>query len=78
MHTALKQVLLDKACAGDLRCDCGRLLARVVHAVLELKFPRCKRVVLVAGGQRFEPSGQPPCTCSSEARQALAPRRPSG
>jgi glycerate-2-kinase len=62
VHTALQQVRLDQSRDGDLRCDCGKLLARVVRAVLELKCPRCKRVVLIAGGQRFEPRGAPPCS----------------
>jgi hypothetical protein len=73
MHTALKQVLLDGASAGDLRCDCGKLLARVLHSVLELKCPRCKRAVLVVGGQRYQPIGASPCTCG-EAPVALSPR----
>jgi phage FluMu protein Com len=63
---ALKQVRLDDAATGDLRCDCGKLLARVLHSVLELKCPRCKRVVLVAGGQRFEPTGAVGCSCHDQ------------
>jgi hypothetical protein len=63
VHTALKQIRLDAAPDGELRCDCGKLLARVLHSVLELKCPRCKCVVLIADGQRFEPAGRPPCTC---------------
>ncbi len=65
MHTALKQLRLDDTTAGDLRCDCGKLLARVIRAVLELKCPRCKRVVLVMGDRRFEEAGTPPCTCEA-------------
>jgi hypothetical protein len=61
VHTTLKHVRLAQAQDGDLRCDCGKLLARVLRAVLELKCPRCKRVVLVVGGQRFEPTGEPAC-----------------
>ncbi len=53
----------DRA-ADDLRCDCGKLLARVLHSVLELKCSRCKRVTLVVNGRRFEPAGAPACTCN--------------
>jgi phage FluMu protein Com len=63
VHTTLATVRLAEARDGDLRCDCGKLLARVLRAVLELKCPRCKRVVLVVGDQRFEPRGTPPCSC---------------
>ena len=66
MHTALRQVRLETEPAGDLRCDCGKLLARVLHTVLELKCPRCKRVVLIAGGQRFEPAGAMGCSCHDQ------------
>ncbi|HEX7506464.1 MAG TPA: hypothetical protein VF550_06815 [Polyangia bacterium] len=66
MHTDLKQVHLDESVAGDLRCDCGKLLARVLRTVLELKCPRCKRVVLVVRGQRFEEAGVGPCTCQGD------------
>ncbi len=69
MHTTLRQVDLEPATKGDLRCDCGKLLARVLHGVLELKCSRCKRVVLVAGGQRFEPIGAA-CTCGDGSRPA--------
>jgi hypothetical protein len=72
VHTTVKQIRLDAAPTGKLRCDCGKLLARVVHAVVELKCPRCKHIVLIAGGQRFEPAGAPPCTCA-----AVTPPRPS-
>lgn len=30
---------------GELRCDCGSLLARLLAGELELKCRRCKRVV---------------------------------
>lgn len=66
MHTELKQVRLDDGTGGDLRCDCGKLLARVMRSVLELKCPRCKRVVLVVGDRRFEEAGAGPCTCAME------------
>lgn len=33
--------------AGDCRCECGSLLARVVPDGIELKCRRCKRVMLV-------------------------------
>jgi hypothetical protein len=63
MHTALKQIRLDDPAAGDLRCECGKLLARVIHSVLELKCPRCKRAVLLVGGRRYEEAGVVPCVC---------------
>lgn len=63
MHTNLRQIHLDESNVGDLRCDCGKLLARMLRTVLELKCPRCKRVVLVVGGRRFEQTGVGPCTC---------------
>ncbi len=69
MHTTLKQVDLGPASHGDVRCDCGKLLARVLHGVLELKCSRCKRVVLVVGGQRFRPAGAVPCSCTSDLRR---------
>ena len=75
MHTALKQVRLDEVSPGDLRCDCGKLLARVLHTVLELKCPRCKRVVLVAGGRRYEEAGTAPCSCSEEPPPDPVPSR---
>jgi len=34
--------------AGDCRCVCGRLAARVVPGGIELKCRRCKRALLVA------------------------------
>jgi hypothetical protein len=71
MHTDLKQVQLDDSVAGNLRCDCGKLLARVLHAVLELKCPRCKRSVLVAGGRRYEPAGGGHCACGEEPSNPL-------
>jgi hypothetical protein len=69
VHTTLKQVDLTPASDGDLRCDCGKLLARVLHGVLELKCSRCKSVMLVAGGQRFAPAGAAPCTCGEPSRR---------
>ncbi len=63
MHTTLRQIDLAQTADGDLRCGCGKLLARVLHGVLELKCPRCKSVALVIGGQRFEPVGAPTCAC---------------
>jgi hypothetical protein len=63
MHTTLKQIRPGRA--EDLRCDCGKLLARVLPAVLELKCPRCKRVALIANGQRFDPAGSTPCACAN-------------
>jgi phage FluMu protein Com len=32
---------------GELRCDCGSLMARVTERGVELKCRRCKRVVVV-------------------------------
>ncbi len=39
--------------AGELRCGCGSLLARVVGAEVELKCRRCKRLwrVPIAGAR---------------------------
>jgi phage FluMu protein Com len=74
MHTTLKQVRLDEQVGSDLRCDCGKLLARVVRAVIELKCSRCKRVVLVAGGRRFEEQGGG-CTCD-QSIQSLTRTQP--
>ena len=54
------------ASARELRCDCGKLLARVVHSVLELKCSRCKRAVLVMDGWRFEAAGAGSCTCAAK------------
>lgn len=31
----------------DIRCECGRLMARATPAGVELKCPRCKRTVLL-------------------------------
>jgi phage FluMu protein Com len=74
MHTTLTQVRLDQYENNDLRCDCGKLLARVVHAVIELKCSRCKRVVLVVGGRRFEEQGrQGSCTCAGDSELRVAP-----
>ena len=52
--------------ARELRCDCGKLLARVVHSVLELKCPRCKRAVLLMDGRRFEAVGVGSCSCTAK------------
>jgi phage FluMu protein Com len=49
----------------DLRCDCGKLLARVLPSVLELKCSRCKQVMLIVGGRRFEATGARSCTCGA-------------
>lgn len=40
---------------GDLRCRCGRLMARVIRHAIEMKCPRCKRVVMVVDGRLFFP-----------------------
>lgn len=47
----------------DLRCKCGKLLARVLRQVVELKCSRCKRVVLVVNGRRYAESGRGACIC---------------
>ncbi|MEQ9324990.1 MAG: hypothetical protein RIF41_37835 [Polyangiaceae bacterium] len=31
----------------EARCDCGKLIARLVEAEIELRCPRCKRYVIV-------------------------------
>jgi hypothetical protein len=55
---------------NDLRCECGKLLARVVRQVVELKCSRCKRVVLIANGRTYADPGHPPCAgCAPAARQ---------
>jgi hypothetical protein len=33
--------------AHDLRCECGRLMARLTKAGVELKCQRCKRIVVL-------------------------------
>jgi hypothetical protein len=72
VHTALKQFRFGLDPEGDLRCDCGKLLARVLHTVLELKCPRCKRVVLVVDGHRYQPAGaKPACTCADGPPESL-------
>lgn len=35
------------SCDDDLRCTCGRLLARVVPGGLELRCSRCKRTLVI-------------------------------
>jgi phage FluMu protein Com len=65
VHTELKHLQIDGSSAGELRCDCGKLLARVLRSVLELKCPRCKRVVLVMGDRRYQEAGAAPCRCGS-------------
>jgi hypothetical protein len=49
-----------------LRCDCGRLLARVLRDAVELKCGRCKRVVILVGGRRFHEAGGGGCRCLEE------------
>ena len=70
MDTALKQFRQDSPTVGDLRCDCGKLLARVLRTVLELKCSRCKRVVLVVNGHRYQEAGGSPCpSCDERSSQ---------
>jgi hypothetical protein len=40
----------EKAPPGDLRCCCGRLLARAVPAGIEIKCRGCRRTVVIAAG----------------------------
>ena len=42
--------------AGDCRCLCGSLLARVVEGGVELKCRRCKRTLLVPLEPAVEPT----------------------
>jgi hypothetical protein len=35
------------ACSQESRCVCGRLLARLTDMGIELKCPRCRRVVVI-------------------------------
>lgn len=51
----------SSSCA-ESRCQCGRLLARLTDAGIELKCPRCRRVVLLGWSElkddrRAEPVG---------------------
>lgn len=46
-----------------LRCECGRLLARVLKSAVELKCARCKRIVILIGGRRFAEAGAAGCEC---------------
>ena len=56
------------ATTRELRCRCGRLMARAVRNVVELKCPRCKRIVLLVDGKLYFPEGHAcndracPCT----------------
>jgi phage FluMu protein Com len=34
--------------SAETRCECGRLLARLTEAGIELKCSRCRRVVVIA------------------------------
>jgi len=66
------------ACADELRCGCGSLLARMVDGAVELKCRRCKRVWRVAvtdPEDRPEAGGHsPPSTAARRWR--LAEGRP--
>lgn len=33
---------------GDLRCECGNLVARITESGIELKCRRCKRIKIIA------------------------------
>lgn len=60
--------------AADLRCRCGRLMARVIRHAVEMKCPRCKRVVMVVDGRPFFPDspgcrdGDCPCGWPGDRR----------
>ena len=41
----------------DVRCACGKLVARVLGDVLELKCTRCKRVIVRLDGKWFVREG---------------------
>jgi hypothetical protein len=52
-----------EAAVKTLRCECGRLLARVLKAAVELKCSRCKRVVILVEGRRYQQPGVTGCDC---------------
>ena len=47
MKPQQEKALCADGSAGDCRCLCGRLLARLVEGGVELKCRRCKRTLLV-------------------------------
>ena len=63
VHDAAPRDAGSHAGVEALRCACGRLLARVLRSAVELKCARCKRVVILVGGKRFEEAGAARCEC---------------
>ncbi len=49
--------------SADIRCTCGKLLARAQRTVIEMKCSRCKRITLVHDGRRYTEPGAPVCHC---------------
>jgi hypothetical protein len=53
-HFRLSGLFLPEFCMtqpeapAETRCECGRLLARLIEAGIELKCARCRRVVVIA------------------------------
>jgi hypothetical protein len=53
-HFRLDRLVLAGLCMNqpeatvETRCECGRLLARLTDAGIELKCSRCRRVVVIA------------------------------
>ena len=39
--------MTDRAHRDEIRCDCGRLLARRVNDVIEIKCRRCERIIAI-------------------------------
>lgn len=65
----------DRSEAVDLRCRCGRLMARYVPHAIELKCPRCKRMVVLVDGRPYFPEDRDceddDCLCGRSPRAAL-------
>jgi phage FluMu protein Com len=59
-----------------LRCECGRLLARVLESAIELKCARCKRVVILVGGRRYEKANTRACDCLESLDRAKSNSQP--
>ncbi len=49
-----------KPLTPETRCSCGRLLARLTDAGLELKCARCRRVVLIDWSAVQDERSRPP------------------
>ena len=56
--------MTDRAHNDEIRCDCGRLLARRVSGGIEVKCRRCDRIITIqledlpADGAFVEPDGR--------------------